>query len=355
MLTDNQAITIRLASLVLLLLFTGACSNDEVEHGEAGGGIYLLQFPSYFPQPEPLLSNNDPLTYEGVALGEKLFFDPILSGNNNISCGTCHQPAKGFADGLALTDHGISGKTLHRHSPALINLAWGKGFFWEGGSKNLESQVLAPIINADEMGQNIIDLVAELNAHPDYPALFRKTFDDGEISGPNVMKAIAQFERTLISATTKYDDYRQEKNSLTELEMKGMALVEQKCGGCHPAPLFTDNGYHNNGLDSEYSADNEGIAQGRYRITSLPEDMGKFKVPTLRNVAASAPYMHDGRFATLDEVLDHYSEGILYSATLDALIPGTGLQLTNEERTAILAFLEALTDEAFMTSNENHD
>jgi cytochrome c peroxidase len=345
---------VRFTSVALLAIIFMACSDEEVKP-ESGGGTYLLRFPSYFPQPEPLLSNNDPLTKDGVALGKMLFFDPILSGNNQVSCSTCHQPAKGFADGLALTSNGISGNTLHRHSPALVNLAWAKGFFWEGGSKNLESQALAPIINADEMGQNVVELIEELNAHSEYPALFKKTFTDGEINGSNIMKALAQFERTLISATTKYDYYRQGKASLTELESKGMMLVEKKCGSCHPAPLFTNNGYHNNGLDSEYSSDHEGIAQGRYRITFLPEDLGKFKVPTLRNIGASAPYMHDGRFATLDDVLDHYAHGIQASSTLDSILPPDGMALTTEERQAILSFLDALTDEKFMTDNKNNE
>ena len=344
----------RCIGLALLTAGLTACSDDEVKP-EPGGGTYLLRFPSYFPQPIPLLSNNAPLTYNGVALGEKLFFDPILSGNNKLSCGSCHKPAMGFADGLALTDVGASGKKLHRHSPALVNLAWADGFFWDGGSKNLESQALGPITNTDEMAQNIVELVNELNGHAEYPALFKKTFIDGEISPSNIVKALAQFERTLISATTKYDEYRSGKTALNETELAGMKLVEMKCGGCHAAPLFTDNKYHNNGLDSEFSDMDEGIAQGRYRITFLPEDLGKFKVPTLRNIAASAPYMHDGRFQTLDDVLDHYASGINNSSTLDVLIPATGMQLTDDERVKIMAFLETLTDNQFMEEHKQHN
>lgn len=336
--------------LVCVFLIMG-CRDQEVTP-ETVGGPYRLLFPDYFPPTQPLLSNNDPLTYEGIALGQKLFFDPMLSGNNKISCSTCHQPDLGFSDGVALSSAGISGRALHRHSPALINLAWGTGFFWEGGSTNLESQALAPITNADEMGQNILELIAELNQDPDYPTLFRKAFDDGQINSANIMKAIAQYERTLISATSRYDDYRQGKVALTSLELQGLQLVEKKCGGCHPAPLFTDNVYHNNGLDSVYSDALEGIAQGRYRITYRPEDMGKFKVPTLRNIAASAPYMHDGRLSSLDDVLNHYSSGIHASATLDPRIPETGFQLTTEERKAMLAFLNTLTDETFMNKHQ---
>lgn len=343
---DFISAVFRMGSLLMVLSLVACTETDIVP--KAGGGEYRLRFPDYFPQPEPLLANNDPLTNRGVMLGEKLFFDVILSGNNTISCASCHVPSQGFADGVALGSHGISGRQLHRHAPALINLAWAKGFFWDGGSKNLESQALAPITDADEMGQNPVELLEELNAHPDYPALFAQTFTDGKISIPNVMKALAQYQRTLISGSTKYDDYRVGKVRLTELELKGMHLVEQKCGGCHTAPLFTNNDYHNNGLDSEYSNEHEGIALGRYRITHLPQDMGKFKVPTLRNVTASAPYMHDGRFATLNDVLDHYSHGIKSSDTLDERIPETGMLLTADERTAILAFLDALTDEKFM-------
>jgi cytochrome c peroxidase len=338
------------------VLFIGvACTNEDDVTPQPGGGTYLLRFPSYFPQPEPLLSNNDPLTNYGVLLGEKLFFDPILSGNNQISCGTCHQPKKGFADGVALATHGISGNPLHRHSPALINLAWAKGFFWDGGSKNLESQAFAPITHPDEMHQDRTILADELKVIAEYVTLFSKTFPDKEITNENIAKALAQYQRTLISATTKYDDYRQGKYTLTELELKGMTIVEQKCGSCHTAPLFTNNGYHNNGLDSEYSDEHEGIALGRYRITHLLQDMGKFKVPTLRNVTASAPYMHDGRFATLNDVLEHYSQGIQSSTTLDAHIPEQGMLLTTDEREAILAFLNALTDEEFMNTHQQPD
>ncbi|UII25706.1 cytochrome-c peroxidase [Fulvivirga maritima] len=309
---------------------------------------FELNIPDYFPAPEPLLSNNQKMTKEIVALGKKLFYDPILSGDNTISCATCHQPNLGFSDGLSLSDRGITGEQLPRHSPALINLSWSKAFFWDGGATNLESQAMAPITNKDEMGQAIPELMSELSNHDEYPGLFNEAFPDEEMDMTTIAKALAHFERTLISAGSKYDDYRKGKAKLSELELYGMKVVESKCGGCHPAPLFTDNDYHNNGLDDTYSEDNDRMEQGRLRITYIYEDMGKYKTPTLRNILKSAPYMHDGRLGRLDDVLHHYTNGVKRSPTLDPLIDTEGISLSEVQKQAILVFLETLTDEEFL-------
>jgi cytochrome c peroxidase len=301
------------------------------------------------PNPE-----TNPFTREGVLLGRKLFYDPVLSGNNKISCSSCHQPDKAFSDGLSLSDQGLSGNTLHRNAPVLQNLAWHKGWFWDGGAKDIESLNFGPIKHPDEMGQNLKELVTELRSKPEYVSLFREAFPQDSITTLTITKALAQFERTLISANSRYDKYiRKEGGNLTAEELEGLKLVQQKCGSCHATDFFTDFGYHNNGLDNTYADDFEAVAWGRARISGDVNDKGKYKTPSLRNVALTAPYMHDGRFKTLEEVLEHYNAGIKSSGTLDPLLQknGTvGIPLSDTEKNRIIRFLQTLTDSEFTTN-----
>ncbi len=333
-----------------------SCKKDSIDIPDPEVQLHpvSLVVPANFPQPIPDAYN--PLTAEGIALGRKLFYDKRLSASNQLSCASCHHQELAFSDGLALSNIGESRKTLHRHAPALINLAWMQnGLFWDGGSTNLESQAFAPLASEDEMHQNLYELEAELNAVPEYVKQFKLVFGR-EIRSADIVKAIAQFERTFISGNSKYDRYvRKETGSaLTTTELQGLALVSKHCKSCHGGELFTDDNYHNNGVDSDFSDTSlEGLFQGRYRLTHNPADMGKYKTPTLRNVMLSAPYMHDGRFATIDAVLQHYAEHVKESATTDALLyqnggrPGIPLGL--EEKKAIVSFLNALTDETFIS------
>ncbi len=315
-----------------------------------------LEVPANFPPITNMPSN--PLTKEGIELGRRLFYDKRLSGINQLSCASCHRQDIAFADGIALSNIGASGNTLHRNAPALINMAWANnGLFWDGGSTNLESQAFAPLASADEMHQELFELVSELRSIPDYAERFRFVFNDNEIRTGNIVKALAQFQRTFISAGSRYDKYRRYEagGTLSSLELQGMQLVRTKCEGCHKGELFTDNDYHNNGIDDDFSDNSfEGIFQGRYRITNNPADLGKFKTPTLRNSMLTAPYMHDGRFATIEQVLNHYSAGVLASPSLDPLVKQNGGQpgipLTAEEKGAIIAFLKTLTDSAFIAN-----
>lgn len=318
--------------------------------------VATLRVPDHFPAVERHLDN--PLTVEGIELGRQLFYDVRLSGNNKISCASCHQQNLAFSDGVALGNQGVSATQLHRHAPALFNLAWSKsGLFWDGGAKNLESQAFGPLTAADEMHQDLYELDWELKQIPEYVKSFRLVFG-GEVSSANVVKALAQFQRSLISAGSKYDRYQQgEKNaSLTALELEGMALVAQKCQSCHSGELFTDDAYHNNGLDGIFSEDFEGIFQGRFRVSFEPVDLGKFKTPSLRNVLLTAPYMHDGRFKTIDEVLDHYQSGVKISATTDAILlknaSQPGIAMSANERKAIIAFLGSLSDHELINNQE---
>ena len=290
-----------------------------------------------------------PITREGYELGKMLFFDPILSGNNTIACGSCHKPHLAFTDGLALSDKGVSGKPLSRNTPSIVNTAWMSGLFWDGGAKDIESLALGPIEHEDEMNQNIHELVLELNGDTAYTRRFRNVFPNEGITPHTIIRALGQFQNALVSGNSRYDYFRrgEEGGNLSSLELQGLALVEKHCAACHSSDLFTDNMYHNNGLDSIFSDDS--FFQpllGRYRITKDSNDLGKYKTPTLRNISLTAPYMHDGRFATLHEVLDHYSEGIKYSSTLDSNL-SQPIRLSQHEKRAIVEFLHSLTDYSF--------
>ncbi|MDW7690987.1 cytochrome c peroxidase [Flammeovirgaceae bacterium SG7u.111] len=308
--------------------------------------------PPYFADSIPYPARN-PFSPEGITLGKQLFFDPALSANGRISCATCHQPQRAFSDGLPLSNLGSSQETLARHTPALINLAWNKGLFWDGGVKNLESVLFAPLSHPDEMALPLKELVTKLKNDPTYPEQFREVFGNS-IQVAYVARALAQYQRSLISANAKYDQVVLGKEGVEflALEKKGLALFEEKCISCHPAPFFTDHGFHNIGLDSLYPTERENPLQGRYRITLDSADLGKFKTPTLRNITLTAPYMHDGRFATLEEVLDHYSEEMKQSKTLDSTFLDKngkiGIGLDEKEKEALLSFLHTLTDSGFV-------
>ncbi|MFM7216954.1 MAG: cytochrome-c peroxidase, partial [Bacteroidota bacterium] len=285
-----------------------------------------------------------------VALGKKLFYDPVLSGNNTQACGSCHNQLDGFTDHQLRFSTGIDGIAGTRNSMPLFNIGYANGFFWDGGATSLESQVVGPITNPIEMHEDISNCVAELQLDSVYPGLFKKAFQTDSITIALVMKAIAQFERTLLSGNSRYDRYKAGQGSLTAQELHGLALFEdfQKgdCIHCHTLGRnFTDFSYRNNGLDS--------IPQdsGRAKITLNPNDAGKFKVPSLRNIEMTAPYMHDGRFVTLQQVMDHYNTGFQNPANLDPNIRlATKGRMTQQEMDDIIAFLRTLTDQGFLTN-----
>lgn len=313
---------------------------------------------------------DNPLTEEAVHLGRRLFYDSRLSGDNTVSCSSCHRQHLAFTDGKA-TSVGVSGTPLAFNSLSLANLLWGpQHFFWDGRAISLEEQALIPIQHPDEMAQNLDELVDELKADEIYPGLFRRAY--GKISAENIARAIASFERTLVSANSRYDQYLRGALQLSAEEELGRKLfmahpdvkVSQRggnCIDCHSQFLTSGfnaqfDGFSNNGLDNEAA-----LEPGLQLVTGQTADKGKFKVPTLRNIALTAPYMHDGRFSTLEQVLDHYDEGIRISETLSPLIMEANnqqqdatntrisLNLTREEKRAIVAFLHTLTDYDFVT------
>lgn len=336
-----------------------SCSKDEptpitVPIDDGNPTPYTLEVPHGFPQ--PFLPNDNPLTVEGIALGRKLFYDPILSGDGTQACADCHDPTSAFVDPNKQFSVGIDGNPGDRNAMPLFNLAWNlsNNFFWDGRSIGMEAQALEPVINPIEMHNTWGNAVTALQAHPTYPSLFEAAFKTSTIDSVLAAKALAQFERTLVSGNSKFDQYLRSEIALSPSELSGFNLFMDENGGdcfhCHGSAanlLWTDNDFHNNGLDATFSD------LGLGGVTNDPNDNGKFRTPSLRNLSFTAPYMHDGRFTTIDEVLDHYSEGLVSSSTIDPLMKKVGqggVQLTPSEKADLKAFLLTLNDYTFVSN-----
>ncbi len=325
--------------LVLLLTLLNACKKDDVKKD-------VTPFlPSNFPAPVYNFQTN-PVTTKGFELGRKLFYDPILSRNNTISCGSCHQQFAAFVHAGHIVSHGIYDKLGKRNAPPVMNMAWSIDFFWDGGVHNLDLVPPNPIHNPVEMDEDFGLVIEKLQASATYPALFKGAFGTEEINSIRFLQALSQFMGTLVSANSRYDKYiRNEGGSLSSDELAGLTIFNQKCASCHATDLFTDRDFHNNGAQIAIGD------SGRYAVTLRPEDIGKFKTPSLRNVEKTAPYMHNGKFQTLEQVLDHYATGMSYTPTLDsAFINGSqyGIPLTGTEKSQLISFLKTLTDDEFL-------
>ena len=316
---------------------------------------YNLEIPILFAAKliAPIVPANNPLTEEGVALGKKLFFDRILSGDGSQSCASCHNPKKAFTDQQQFST-GIQGESGERNAMPLFNLAWNfdERFAWDGKEFGLEEQALEPVSNPIEMHANWKKVTERIRQHPTYPNLFLQAFGTSKIDSIMITKAIAQFERTLISGNSKFDQFLRKETTLTPEEQNGfdvfMDEAKGDCFHCHGSnnnPLWTDNKFHNNGLDATFKD------LGFGNVTGDPNDNGKFKSPSIRNLAFTAPYMHDGRFSTLEEVINHYSEGLKKSATIDPLMKNIdkgGVQLSTQDKADLKAFLLTLSDNDFI-------
>lgn len=324
-------------------------------------GPYVLQYPASFGGRFAIPADNQ-TTQEGVYLGRMLFYEPRLSSTNAISCASCHQQSRAFTDGLPRSV-GVSGKFTQRNSMSLTNLLWVRQLFWDGRSNSLEEQALVPMAHVDEMGMAVDAAARKLQKLAPYPALFKRVFGSDTITDARIGKALAQFERTLISANSPYDQYLAGSYTLTPAEQRGLQLFTAapnptrgirggNCTHCHGGPKLYQELFHNNGLDAQFTD------SGRQAITGQPLDQGRFRVPTLRNIALTAPYMHDGRFATLEDVLDHYSDHVQTSPNLaNELVPAKagGLGLTKAEKADLVAFLTSLTDSSFVNNPQFAD
>ena len=332
------------AALVLLVLAALAL--------DARGGIgliadelALLRTPSFrvpagWPQPVYDFRDN-PVTAAGFALGRQLFHDPKLSRDGTISCASCHQQFAAFAHYDHPVSHGIGNRNGRRNAPGLYNLAWLPQLMWDGSAHNLEVQPLGPIANPVEMDAALPDLLDRLRADSEYPQRFKAAFGSPDIDSQRMLKALAQFTGTMISADSRYDRFvRGDASALNATEQAGLATFRARCASCHVEPLFSDFSYRDNGLDAVPRD------AGRATVTARDIDRGSFRVPSLRNVGLTPPYMHDGRFDTLAQVIDHYRHGVAGSDHVDPLLRG-GLTISDAERDALLAFLPTLDDPGF--------
>lgn len=307
----------------------------------AGDSSYWEQ-PSHFPTPVYDLKNN-PLHQEKIALGRALFYDPILSKDLSISCASCHSPYNAFAHTDHDLSHGINDQIGTRNAPALFNLAWQSSFMWDGAINHLDMQALAPISHPGEMGESIKGVIDKLQSSTLYPNLFQKAFGDSLISTEKVLKALSQFQLTLVSANAKYDQVKKGETEFSPQEQNGYALFQKNCNTCHTEPLFSSYDFANNGLAIDTTLHDF----GRGAISQQSSDSLTFKIPSLRNLSYTHPYMHDGRFRKLYQVLAHYSEGIDIQN-----IPAKALQkailLSPNDKADLIAFLLTLNDKTFV-------
>lgn len=293
--------------------------------------------PDYFPEPVYNFNNN-PLSAAGIDLGRALFYDPVLSKDNTVSCASCHSPYNAFAHTDHDLSHGIDDQIGKRNAPALFNLAWQKNFGWDGAINHLDMQALAPISDTIEMGESLEYLLEKLQHTALYPGLFAAAFGDSILSGERLLKALSQFQLTLVSGTAKYDKVQEGEAVFSEQEQKGYALFKQHCNSCHAEPLFSTYDFANNGLALDTTLND----MGRGVVSKKASDNLSFKIPALRNLSYTYPYMHDGRFRTLLQVLNHYTVGLSGNQEL-ALI-----NLNSNEKTDLIAFLLTLDDPTFV-------
>ncbi len=330
----------------ILTIFTAltGCKVDPEIKPELPVNDIRQVIPNGWPQPVYQFQNN-PLTADGFKLGRELFYEEMLSRDNTISCGSCHQQFVAFAHADHNLSHGIDGLFGIRNSPGLFNLNWHPNFMWDGGVNHIEVQPLAPITNPVEMDESMTNVISKLSASNKYKTLFRTAYGSEEVNTERIFKSLAQFMGMLYSYQSKYDSH---VNGLSGGEFSteqsnGYNLFKAKCSQCHTEPLFTDFSFRNNGLSVNPILNDS----GRAHITSDPNDRYKFKVPSLRNILLTAPYMHDGRFTTLKQVLDHYHTGVQTSPTLDPLLV-SGISLTEPEKQDIINFLSTLSDYSFL-------
>ena len=345
---------IRAQAALGCLVVVGAVLTTALHNAPASRPFVYPALSKFPPLP---VSRYNPTTVEGVRLGRYLFYDPILSLDSSLSCAGCHKQARAFSDAPQAQSLGMGGHANERNTPPLFNLAWHPSYFWDGRALTLEEQVLIPVRSHDEMDLNWPMAEARLKKKVRYRQLFAKAFGHGAIDSVHLAKALAQFLRTIVSYRSKYDSAIAGQALFTADEYEGFVMVNDQsmadCLHCH----VTDGGvlgstfaFTNNGLDGAWNTPGRNDF-GRFTITRKESDRRKFKVPSLRNVALTAPYMHDGRFKTLEEVLDFYSEGIKTSSTLDPVLAvhKGGLHLKPDEKRKIIAFLNTLTDKALAT------
>lgn len=324
-------------------LFFISCENDA-EEGIPVDETVVLSFPNYFPE---LTYESLPLSKNKIELGRRLFYEGRLSGNNTVSCGFCHIQENAFTHHGHTVSHGVDDRIGIRNAPPVQNMAFLNRFMWDGVIHDLDLQAVGPITDFNEMDSNFPEIIEKLSTDEEYRNLFRNAYGDPEINADRILGALGQFMATMISADSKYDLYKQGNETLTASEENGRILFEQKCSVCHSGALQTDESFRNTGMyyDAQYA---DG---GLYRVTLDSADFMKFRVPSLRNIELTAPYMHDGRFFSIEAVLDFYSDGVENSPRLDPILNQNGvvgIPLTQQEKQDLIVFLKTLTDHGFV-------
>lgn len=336
----------KIVILAVLLLFVSCSSNKDSEYQNIP---INYQVPSNFP-PLAYTMEYNPLTEKGFELGKKIFYDGRLASDGVVACGFCHIQENAFTHHGHTFSHGVGEGIGTRNAPPIQNMAYQTQFFWDGAANHIELLSMNPISNEIEMNGNIGDIITMMQNDSEYKKLYQQAFENGAINSENMLKALAQFMTMLTSSNSRFDKYRRNEPGgvLSSDEVEGYALFNQKCARCHASDIFTDNSFRNNGLSINPQIQDN----GRYHVTELEQDRYKFKVPSLRNIEKTAPYMHDGRFFTLEAVLDHYANGVVNTQNLDASLNQNGvlgISLTNDEKVKIIAFLKTLTDNQFLT------
>lgn len=308
-----------------------------------------MDVPSNFPDITYNLSSN-PLTEAGFELGKKLFYDGKLSLNNATPCAFCHEQAFAFTHHGHTLSHGVNGGIGSRNAQAIQNMAFQKDFMWDGAASHLDLQPVIPLTSELEMGETLSNVIEKLKGDTYYRKQFALAFEDGVINASNMLKALSQFMVMMVSSNSKYDKYvRNEDNvKLSQIEIDGLNTFQNKCISCHATDLFSDQSFRNNGLAINPRLEDT----GRFKILENPEDLYKFKVPSLRNVEFTFPYMHDGRFSTLEAVLDFYDSGMVDNGNVDISLKRAdnsfGISLSAYEKESVIAFLKTLTDNEFL-------
>jgi cytochrome c peroxidase len=338
--------------LLVTILLIVSCKKEKDDPASYTATPLSIQVPQYFPV--PVIPDYNKLTVEGIRLGRKLYFDPILS-TNGLSCSSCHDRTKSFS---IPTFTALTGQV--KSVPPHVNLAWNTEYNWNGSEPVLDRLCLGDF-EPEFFNTSMPLLVSNLEQHAEYPRLFKEAFDLNQISSLSygdlklkIVYAISQFMRTMVSSDSKFDRFMRHEVNLTQEELDGFILFTTEkgdCFHCHGYPLMTNNLFINNGLDSLPS----GFNQGRFFVTGNPNDVGKFSTPTLRNVELTAPYMHDGRFSTLEDVIEFYNSGVhLNSPNIDPIMTKaakqSGLNLTVYEKNSLVAFLKTLTDTVFINN-----
>ncbi|MCJ8292568.1 MAG: c-type cytochrome [Crocinitomicaceae bacterium] len=329
----NKCLIISLIASVVLLASFNEGWLDDSQHAQIADW------------PEPIYNfEQNPITEEGFQLGRKLFYDPQLSRDNTISCANCHLQFTGFTHVDHAVSHGIEGRKGTRNSPVLINLAWNSSFHWDGGVNHLDVQAINPIQHFAEMDNSLENVLHYVNDLREYKSAFFNVFGDSTASSQSLMRAISQFTTSLVSSNSKYDQFIRGETTFSKQEKKGLKLFEKHCNSCHKAPLFNSNDYASNGLpiDSVYND------LGRYGITKVGSDSLKFRIPTLRNIEHTYPYMHDGRFKKLREVVQYYAEELDRSNPYLSEKLTADMKLSDNDQKDLIAFLCTLTDRTFL-------